>query len=135
MRLSLLTLITLFVVSCTEKEVTTDEGSLIGKWQLAEYYISPGDFNVTWTAADPANPSYVEFTMAGRMIFSGSNQPERVYDYEILEDGLLSTRNDNVNVKYGYEFENQRLILSGGGCIEACLYKYKRVSTPNVRGY
>jgi hypothetical protein len=132
MRFPLVILFSLIILSCTKNNNNAGEDAVLyGKWQLTHYYISPGDYNVTWTAADPAHPSYVEFTHSGRMIFTGDAQP-RSYEFSKLEEGLISAHNDMVNVNYGYSFEGRSLILSGGGCIEACLFKYKKVSSPGL---
>jgi hypothetical protein len=127
MRLPVFTLFVMLLFSCSKKKEAADPGSLTGRWQLTEYYISSGGSNVQWVEADPGTPSFVEFTQMEKMIFSGGTQPQRVYDYDTVTPGHIVAQTDSTTVLWGYEFDNAELILSGGGCIEACLFKYKRV--------
>ena len=135
--LHLITLLLLFLFSgCNSEDeelivldLTTT--NLVGTWKLSESYVSPGG-ETTWQPVED-DRSYT-FTKEGTFT---SNI------YETCTEGEYTVDGDNLTLDYTCEEleEEQRdvvnlavhsltedtLILRGIGCIEACLYKYKKI--------
>lgn len=120
-----LALVSIFA-SCDRNKVENQNTSLLGKWKLTAFNISNGGPS-TWQDANPSDPSYVTFTPTGKMIFSSQNIETRL-DYLITEDGKFSATRDSSTFNYWYTLQGNVLELNGGGCIEQCSSRYKRVS-------
>ncbi len=120
-----LTLVFIFA-SCERDDVDNQNTSLLGKWKLTAFNISNGGPS-TWQDADPDDSSYVTFTSTGKLIFSTHNV-ETHFDYQILEEGKFTATRDSSSFDYWYTLEGNILELTGGGCIEECSRRYKRVS-------
>ena len=127
MRLFLLFAAVLLITSCSRNGLDDQNTSLTGKWKLTASYISPGGAT-TWQDADPNNPSYVIFTPTGKITFSNKNN-ENTFNYTKLEEGKFSVTRTGVSVVYFYTIQGNVLTLNGGGCIEQCTTKYKRISS------
>jgi hypothetical protein len=125
MRLPLLLSTLLFITACSHDGVDGNSASLAGKWKLTASAISIGG-PATWQDADPNNPSYVEFTITGKMIFSNKSGDTR-YDYIQTEEGKFTVTGNGVDVIYWYTIQGNVLTLNGGGCIEQCSSRYKRI--------
>lgn len=136
LHLTVLTLIFLFsgCESGDEQELKVLDlttTNLVGTWKLSETYVSPGG-ETSWRAVEDGR-SYT-FTKEG--IFTSDA-------YEGCTEGEYAVDGDNLIMEYTCEEleEGQRevwtqavhsltedtLVLRGIGCIEACLYKYKKI--------
>ena len=131
MRLPLLLAFIMLIASCSRNAVHDQSNSLRGKWKLTSSAISIGG-PATWQDADPNNPSYVEFTASGKIIFSDKSS-KTTFDYANFEEGKLSVTSANTSVEYWSTLKENELTLDGGGCIEQCTRKYKKISSATDR--
>lgn len=105
--------------------------TLVGRWQLVEYYLSAGGPGY-WTKADPATPSIIEFKANGAYISERedcSGQYTAETDQEIIIRELCSTGEVRERAISGNILPSGELVLSPTNpiCIEGCAYKYKPI--------
>ncbi len=107
--------------SCSKSDSTTlGKTALPGMWTLTETLVDPGDGSGTWKPA-PA-PLTLTFTTDGRI--DGNAFPQ-ARTYNLTNDSSIRfTFSDGTFINYNYVFSSSTLVLSGGGCIEACGLKF-----------
>jgi len=117
--------ITLFVFSISCKKESTDVSSLLGKWELAKYYVSiggPGE----WVPA--TRNEGIIFGSNGKLQSSAYNE----YHRYILKDSttLIFFKADGSMQKFLFELKQDQLTLSPAGpmyCFEGCMSKFNKV--------
>jgi hypothetical protein len=121
----------LFSFGCGKPESGTktppEHPTIVGAWQLTDYFVDPGNGTHNWQKADPANPLYIGFTRDGELSFN--NSMKEFNHYEILSDSTIrftSTAAATQPVTMRYIFTPQKLRLFPP-CIEGCEYVYKPV--------
>ncbi|WP_299535995.1 lipocalin family protein [Ulvibacterium sp.] len=126
------------LLSCEDdsnKELTLLEtNGLIGSWKLVETYLDPGGGGIDWNTVD--NGDIFKFDDDGK--YRRTNTFENIFnssgDY-VFEEGLLelSYTNDGEEMEenFSVQMSEDTMVLSPAGprfCIEACLYRYKRIN-------
>jgi hypothetical protein len=119
--LLLLPLCTTLLVSCRKGDsVSTEKTALTGTWKLIETLAGPGDGSGTWQPA--ASPLVITFNTDGSL--AGNAFPQ-ARSYDVASDtDIRFTFADGTFINYNYALTATTLILSGGGCIEACGAKF-----------
>ncbi len=77
----------IFFFSCKKSDTLAKQNSIVGKWQLRDYYYSTGGPAIAKTA-NPAHISTIEFDANGNLTYSDS-LGVRSYHYEILDSARL----------------------------------------------
>ncbi|WP_247236835.1 hypothetical protein [Telluribacter sp. SYSU D00476] len=135
-KLSLL-LSLILLISCEKEELSTAERSIVGKWQLVEYCVSPGAGECVAQMATAIYTQTVEFRKDGSFI---ERIPERQKfwtpimssgQYRVLEDkGKIEFQFDisssRTPAAMDYQFAGDRMTLLPV-CIEGCRYTYERI--------
>ena len=131
--LSILLLFLVAIASCSrpvEKGKVFSTGSLLGKWEYTEYYISPGG-RVEWQPVQPAG-QIVEFNADGTFS-SVASFSETFLNYEIIDSTTVkftpaSTPSGYVLMRYEINDSEGTLLLHSiqPMCIEGCGHKFKR---------
>ncbi|MDT0687491.1 lipocalin family protein [Autumnicola psychrophila] len=105
--------------------------NLVGTWKLSETYVSPGG-ETSWQPVEDGS-SYT-FTQEGTFT-SDNNENCAEGEYTVDDDNLALTytceeleegQADVWNLAV-HSLTEEVLILRGVGCVEACLYKYKKI--------
>jgi len=117
--------------SCEKSSNAIQNEGIIGKWQLTEYFMSPGDAGA-WYPADNSILHTIEFKADGSFISSdaayegaiGYRQSDSTKINFILPTQIPS----ETECYFQLQDNNQTLILSPVGCIEGCSNKYKAIS-------
>ncbi|MFB9863045.1 hypothetical protein EFA69_03275 [Rufibacter immobilis] len=132
---SLLFFILLSAFQCQHQEDikprSENNAIVTGKWQLEEYYMSIGGPG-SWTKADPAQPSIIEFKANGDYI-SGKEDCSGQYSVANGQDIIIT-----VSCSTGYVKQSEligkiqptgelTIVPTSPTCIEGCSYKYKRI--------
>ena len=129
----------LFFIACDKTEdepITPDESLMVGKWKLAEAYISSGGPQY-WV--DTENGEEIEFFENGT--FSSDRFTEcTTGNFSIEEDKLLleynctgfdaESEDEEGFITYRLELFSDYFIItptSGPICIEGCSYKYQSI--------
>lgn len=126
-------IICLTVCACKKSATAIQNEGLIGKWQLTEYFISPGDAGA-WHDAEGIHT--IEFKTNGAFISSdeayngaiGFVQVDSVRIRLVLPTQVTA----EIECYFQLQDNNQTLILSPVGCIEGCSNKYKAVQKDNL---
>ena len=136
MRNSMLAIIVcLLLVACNKSGAQLKNAGLIGKWELTEYFYSPGDAG-SWHLADASTKHTVEFRTDKSFECSGSGYNGAI-GYNLLDSNklelILPTQIPSTLECY-YEIKDggATLILSPVGCIEGCSNKYKAVQRAGI---
>jgi hypothetical protein len=124
-----LLLFTIMLPACRKTDRSAGNNTTLpGTWTLVETLTDPGDGSGTWKPA-PA-PLSLLFTNNGRI--QGSAFPQ-ARQYELLSDTSIKfIYADGTFIIYNYAFTNSALVLSGGGCIEACGLKFIKGSATSL---
>ena len=102
--------------------------TLPGTWTLVETLADPGDGSGTWKPASA--PLTLLFTTGNDIKGSAFPQARR---YEVLGDTTIKfIYADGTFIIYNYAITSSSLVLSGGGCIEACGLKFSKSSTTSL---
>ena len=123
MKLIIAAVILLGSSTCSKIENYTGSG-IIGKWQLTESLISPGDMGV-WTKADPNNPITISFSTTGTVNVMPSNQYDPIR-YALTSDSTMLMYRTTDSLPYRYTVDGDKLTLYPP-CIEPCAFKYKAI--------
>ena len=111
----------LFSCSKSDSNVVT-KTPFSGTWQLAETLADIGNGSGTWQPA--TEPLLLTFTTDGRIEGTAFPQARR---YVVTSDkNIRFIYADSTFINYNYSLVNTTLVLSGGGCIEACGLKFKK---------
>ncbi|NCT17677.1 MAG: hypothetical protein COW66_07725 [Flavobacteriaceae bacterium CG18_big_fil_WC_8_21_14_2_50_34_36] len=114
-------------LSCTTSDVNENsENTLIGKWQLIEWYSSEGAEG-TWEIID--NGYFYQFNEDNTLESNLFNCNGSYSVEDNLEYNLLISFNCENNQFQGYhkiEYDGDYLLLWAEGCVVACIGKYKR---------
>ncbi|MDT0676080.1 lipocalin family protein [Autumnicola musiva] len=116
----------IFGCNSEDEEITVLDVSiqnLTGTWKLTEVYVSPGG-ETEWRPVANGHT----YTFSGNGTFSSTG-------LDSCKEGEYSLNDDTLNLNCGEESLVQKidsissgvLILKNPRCIEACLYKYKKV--------
>ena len=135
-RLALLPcLLVLILVSCdASKDDPLNVESIYGTWRLVEYLVDPGDGSGQFSPTDSGeelslyqnNTFRTNWNPCG---YSGEEEDPIQGDFQLLVPQrfeILCESGSRIPPT-GY-LENGFLIVSHGGCIEACLYKFLKIS-------
>lgn len=114
------------LLSCSKSDShTSADTSLPGTWKLIETLADPGDGSGTWQPAT----QLVTLTFTDGGFIQGNAFPQ-ARRYEVTSDtNIRFTFSDGTFINYNYTLTDGMLVLSGGGCVEACGAKFKKVST------
>lgn len=95
---------------------------LVGKWNLTESLMDPGDGSGKWTP--PSQKTTIEFTSAG-LIKYDDNKPSVAY--KIINDSLMEISSPGSStISYRYKVDDNKLFMRPP-CIEACGERYIRL--------
>ncbi|WP_207504803.1 lipocalin family protein [Telluribacter humicola] len=125
------------LISCEKEELSTVERSIVGKWQLVEYCVSPGSGECNAQMATAIYTQTVEFREDGSFI---EKIPERQKfwtpimssgQYRILEgkgkiEFQFDVSSSRTPVGVDYQLSGNRMTLLPG-CFEGCRYTYEKV--------
>jgi len=104
----------------------------VGKWQLTEYFASPGDAGAWHTAGNDIIHT-IEFRADGSFTCSDSSYKGAIAyrQADSMRINFLLPTQIPSYTEYYFKLEdnNRTLILSYTGCIEGCSNKYKAVKT------
>jgi hypothetical protein len=122
------------LVACNKSSSSIQNDGLLGKWQLTEYFISPGDAGA-WHAADNLTMHTIEFRTDNSFVCS-DNTYNGAIGFNIIDSNrielILPTQIPSVQECYFQVTGNgQRLILSPMGCMEGCSNTYKAIESDN----
>ena len=124
----LLALFTAILFSCRKSETRgVAEHSITGKWRLAETLADPGDGSGTWKPVAAATQTFITFTSDGNI--EGNAFPQARHYNVLNETTIRFTFSDGTFILYNYTLTPTTLVLSGGGCIEACGAKFIKENT------
>ena len=122
-------LVSVFIVGCTSSEkpiipVNSSVNKFTGAWQLSETYVSPGGVT-SWKNVEDGEK--IDFRMDGSFTIQNTSRNCKSGNFSVEDDMLVFKCRNTEELKYIIaEFSEKEMILSGVGCIEACLYKYRR---------
>jgi hypothetical protein len=116
-----------FFAGCTKKQEKKENYGLVGKWKLAETFISPGAGG-SWQPYSSAAPVIIEFTSGGNFNYS-SNFPKaslqfNQYSLSGSSVNMSSSANSNADTWYIHYLDNTRLDISIYTCFEGCAYRF-----------
>ena len=125
-----ITTIFFVLVACNKSTSSIQNDGLFGKWQLTEYFISPGDAGA-WHSADNLTQHTIEFRTDNSFMCSDSTYNGAI-GFNIIDSNriefILPTQIPSVQECYFQVTGNgQTLMLSPVGCIEGCSNKYKAI--------
>jgi hypothetical protein len=122
-----LSLFTFLLFSCNKMESANANEAVAGTWKLVETLADPGDGSGTWQPATGTAQTYLLFYNNG--LIGGNAFPE-ARNYTVMNDTTVKfTYADGTFINYTYALSETTLVLSGGGCIEACGAKFIRETT------
>jgi hypothetical protein len=111
-------LITILITGCSKNLSKT---GLIGKWNLTESLMDPGDGSGQWTA--PSEKTIIEFTKRGIIKYENKLSD----NYKIINDSTMElSSSSSSTINYRYQLDGDKLFLRPP-CIEACGEKYERL--------
>ena len=116
--------------ACNKSAITFQNNGLSGKWQLTEYFISPGDGG-SWHLPGNSTERTIEF-YADKSFKSSDSAYGGAIGYNIIDSNrmefILPTQvSSTLECYYEVKDNGATLILSPVGCIEGCSDKYKAV--------
>jgi hypothetical protein len=115
--------------SCNKSESASANEAVSGTWKLVETLTDPGDGSGIWQPSTGAAHTYLLFYDNG--LIGGNAFPE-ARNYAVANDTTIKfTYADGTFINYTYTLSETTLVLSGGGCIEACGAKFVRETTPH----
>ncbi|MFV8226544.1 lipocalin family protein [Christiangramia aquimixticola] len=131
-QITFILLISLAFSSCSSPEElrTTDLNvpDIIGKWKLVEYYVSPGG-ETTWQTAEDG----YEYTFTAKGDFMSSQEETCPGTYALNGEKIVI----KPTCEGGGEKEPYTMIINSinqsdlelrfEGCIEACIYRFKKL--------
>ena len=101
--------------------------SIIGTWNLTQYFTDQGDGQGTWIDADAQNPESISFYADGTFKAS-SNSPMYMFTSYKLKDSTIAFYSSSGFVDaYPYSLESSTQILIKPHCRENCMRRYKLV--------
>jgi len=110
-------------VAASSDEIT----SIVGTWNMIQYFTDPGDGHGIWMDADPQNTETISFYADGTFKAS-SNSPMYVFTSYKLKDSTITFYSPSGFVdNYPYSFESATQILIKPHCRESCMRRYKLV--------
>ncbi|MDT0642896.1 lipocalin family protein [Zunongwangia sp. F363] len=123
---SLALLLMIFGCNSEEEEITVldvNVQNITGTWELTESYVSPGG-ETEWRPVKNGNI----YTFFDNGKFSSSGRQNCSEGEFTLEDNILQLDCEEEHLSWRVDTLGSRVMILGGiGCIEACLYKYKRI--------
>ncbi|QEC67320.1 hypothetical protein FRZ67_08430 [Panacibacter ginsenosidivorans] len=117
--------------ACNKSASLYQNTRLRGKWQLTEYYISPGNGG-SWYPADTPTQHTIEFRNDNSFISSDSAYQNAI-GFNIIDSNrlefILPTQIPSTHECY-YQIQDNgtTLIISPVSCIEGCSNKYKAIN-------
>ena len=117
--------------SCEKNTPVIYNEGLPGKWELVEYYISPGNGSQQWHTPDESLKHTLEFKSNGDFI-TDAGMYYAATAYEISNSTnirfLNASQQVNGSFEYSYSLEEKNSILIiSPQCYEGCAYKYRAV--------
>lgn len=111
------------LLSCSKSDTpTAGNTSIPGIWKLVETLSDPGNGSGTWQPAT----QLITLTFTTNGFIQGNAFPQ-ARRYEVTSDtNIKFTFSDGTFINYNYMLRNDTLVLSGGGCIEACGLKFQK---------
>lgn len=129
MKQVLLLLSIFFFIGCSEKEndelnpVDLSRETILGKWKLTETYISPGG-ETTWQTVE--NGKVYDLHNDGTFELSEGECNSGTFELEDDKIHFHCSSSDVFRSFYIHEITNSTLEMSYIGCIEACIYRFKK---------
>jgi hypothetical protein len=116
------------LIGCSKSKKEEGHTSIVGKWKLKEYKLSPGTPVIDWTPA--SSDIFLEFTADGKMITTGVPMLSPVFDrYSVMNDSMLlikmATGAAALTLRYNH---TPSLLTIHYPCIEECTYRYTPVN-------
>lgn len=121
-------------MACSKSNSATHNEGLTGKWELTEYFISPGDAG-NWYPADNSTVHTIEFR-SDRSFTCSNTAYNGAVAYEMIDSNKIKLIEPSqipaeIECYFTLQDDNQTLILSPMGCIEGCSNKYKAIKNSN----
>lgn len=116
------------LASCDKNLITSPYNtSITGRWKLLETLSDPGDGSGEWVKAK-SNNSFIQINGDGTFR-SFDTEFNGVRSYKIIDSSVVELTFDNntSKINYRYKLDGSKLELNPP-CIEACGFKYLRVS-------
>lgn len=122
------------------KDLSPVEAEIIGKWQLSEFCVSPGNGSCSMQTATPTTTQVLDFRKDGSFIekipqpgqfqtpirSSGEfrlEAPDRIY-FKFDTPNNLEPQTPRA---WGYSIANDLLTIQPSVCNEGCIYIYKKI--------
>ena len=134
-----LVLVLMFLwAGCSSKDVTAVNVDILGKWQLTEFCVGPGDGSCPPQVATTSITQSLEFRKDGSFIERvpqpGQFQTPIVSSgqYRAEGEGNLYLKFDNPGIfiqenHWGYSLRADKLTILPSVCNEGCSYTYRRI--------
>jgi hypothetical protein len=117
-------LFTFLLFSCNKSESVNTHEAVAGTWKLVETLADPGDGSGAWQPVTGTSQTYLLFYDNGMI---GGNAFPEARNYAVVNGTTIKfTYADGTFINYSYTLSESTLVLSGGGCIEACGAKFVR---------
>ncbi|MBT8295325.1 MAG: lipocalin family protein [Gramella sp.] len=124
-------LVIFFVTSCSKNESTLEVldlsmKSFQGTWKLTDVYISPGG-ETTWQSIEDG--TVYNFNSDGTFQSSENECSDGTFELDLDSDKLtLNCENEAAGSNYYYiqELTASEMEISYVGCVEACIYRYRK---------
>ena len=125
-------IVTFSLLSCSNEESLVQPdlslSGIVGKWKLTEAYVSPGG-ETTWQTVEDG----FEYTFGANGSFSSNAQIQCDGNYDLDGENInVIARCEGSEVDNSYTLiimsqEENELVLTNQGCIEECIYKFKKL--------
>lgn len=114
------------LLSCSKSDsACAEKTELTGTWKLSQTLADAGDGSGTWQPA--SQPLTLTFGADGAI--GGDAFPQARRYQRTTDTNLRFTFDDGTFIIYNYALADATLIMSGGGCIEACGAKFIKTNT------
>ena len=101
--------------------------SIIGTWNMTQYFTDPGDGHGTWTNADAQNPELISFYADGTFRASSNSPMYQFTSYKLKDSTIAFYSSSGFVDAYPYSLESATQILIKPHCRESCMRRYKLV--------
>lgn len=120
---------TLFACS-SENVPFSDSNELIGKWELVEMLMDPGDGSgefqaTTWEVILSIEDN--QDVIANGILCGFGESADLLYGKLSIADSTIITSCQNGELTYSFNIDESHLILSSHHCIEPCMAKFIKV--------
>jgi hypothetical protein len=113
-----------------EQQIISGQKTIIGKWELVQYYRENTDGSGQWVPRDTANVQIVKFTEDGALSYNENFVvPKGINRYKFLEPHkiLLYSTTTSDSVKYYFQQDYAHELIFNPLCVEfSCMRKWVR---------